>query len=884
MGELMNRILEWLLGFGPGAFGGADGWEVAFVAEYGSYMRLGMLLAFAAMIYLTVRSYRREGDAPLRAKAVLATLRIAVIVLVFLVLLRPAVVLRFVKELRSTVVVLVDDSLSMGFDDPYAADGLRDELAASLEVDPDELTQMSRLEVACAMLARPGGVIDSLAVDHPLMLMAFSTDSAAEQYTRPMGTIDAEADPTDDASPAELATKAMAESLAASGFETDISRAVRDVLDRTRGRRVAGVVLVSDGQITTDGGDARLQAALDLANQRPVPLYAVMVGDPTPRKNLAVTSLDSPDQARRQSTVEMTATLAHRQLDGEQVTLRLMRRRADVDDDVWQQVLDAEDMPIEEVITLGRNEDGDTPPADGMADVTSAEGASVRTVTITFQPREIGDFAYRVEADVHPDEENRDDNASQPVAIRVTDERINVLVVSGDASWEFQYLKNFLYRDSDSYRVSVWQQNADEEINQAGSTGMKLTKLPRTLAELLGRPGDADAPGYQVVILLDPQPTEGGFDGVFAKVLAEFVGRGGGVCYVAGNKYSDTILLNPGPYEPLAKMLPVTLSSNTASDIARIREDRPQPWQARLTSYGVDHQVMRLGGSAEETKGAWGALPGVYWSHPVYQVKPGARVLAEHSNPLRRTGRDAAEPLVAVHSPDAGRALYVGTNGTWRWRFVRDGYYHRRFWANVIRFLAGSGASKRITVTAGGERFTAGEPITVEVEAYEEGGGPVRAGTFDITMLDLDSGDGQTITLTPVDPDSPGGHFSGVISEEATAHSGRFRLTVRGEGPDFEDSVAFKDIIIELPQDESRRKEANETTMRLIGSRASAAGPDGNFLHLHDIDRLAEMIPPGRRTTVHKQPRELWDSKLTLLLIVGLLAAEWITRKAYNMA
>ena len=299
MSKFVNGILEWLLGFSPGAFGGADGWEVAFVAEYGSYMRLGLVLAFAAMIYLTVRSYRREGDAPLRAKIVLVMLRCAVIVIVFLVLLRPAVVLRFVRELRSTVVVLVDDSLSMGFDDPYAPDELRGELASSLEVDADELARMSRLEVVRAMLKRPNGLMDSLAADHPLMLMAFSTDSAAQQYTRPLGTIDAEAEQPGpaDASPTELAAEVMAESLAGRGFETDISRSIRDVLDRTRGRRVAGVVLISDGQITADGGDARLQAALDLANQRPVPLYAVMVGDPTPRKNLAVTSLDAPDRS-----------------------------------------------------------------------------------------------------------------------------------------------------------------------------------------------------------------------------------------------------------------------------------------------------------------------------------------------------------------------------------------------------------------------------------------------------------------------------------------------------------------------------------------------------------------------------------------------------------
>jgi len=900
MGDFVNGILEWLLGFRPGALGGADGWEIDFVAEYGSYIRLLLVVVFAAMVYLTIRSYRREGDASVAAKAIPAALRLTAIVLVFLVLLRPAIVLRFVKDLQSTVVVLVDDSLSMNFNDHYAED-LSRPLAEFLEIEPEKLTEMSRLDVVRVALNRPDSVIDALAADHPLALMAFSTGIAAQQYTRPLATIEEPADRVsrDDVSAAHHTAEVL-KTLEARGFETDISRSIRDVLDRMRGRRVSGVVLISDGQITTDGGDARLRAALDLANQRPVPLYAVMVGDPTPRKNLAVTSLDSPDEVRRQASVEMTATIAQRQLDGETVTVRL--ECLDKESGQWRNVLDADGGRVEQTIILG--------PADGQAgeeagpapSLTSAEGGAVRSVTLTFEPQDIGEFEYRVVADGRADEETQEDNASRPVTVRVTDEKINVLLVSGDAGWEFQYLRNFLYRDGDTYRVSVWQQNADEEINQMASTeGMKLTKLPRTLAELLDPPiaadeendtGGADEPdesverAYQVIILIDPQPTEGGFDGEFVDMLSEYVQRhGGGLCYVAGNKYTDTILLEAGPYKPLADILPVSLATNTTSAVARIREERPQPWQVRLTSYGVDHQVMRLGASAEETKAVWDMLPGIYWSHPVYQVKPGVRVLAEHSNPLQRTtGRNAPEPLIAVHTPGAGRVLYVGTNSTWRWRFLRDGYYHRRLWANVVNFLASGKAAKRITITAGGERFTAGKPIDVEVEAFDEAFAPIAADSFEIAMVNLETGQSHPIKLTAVDVEQSRGQFHGTIGEDITAHSGTFRLTVLGDSPDFEKNVAFKDIIIELPQDESRRKEADETTMRLIGSGSSAAGDEGNFLHLHDIDRLAELIPPGRLTTVHKQPRELWDSNLVLLLIVLLLSAEWIFRKKHNMA
>jgi hypothetical protein len=47
---------------------------------------------------------------------------------------------------------------------------------------------------------------------------------------------------------------------------------------------------------------------------------------------------------------------------------------------------------------------------------------------------------------------------------------------------------------------------------------------------------------------------------------------------------------------------------------------------------------------------------------------------------------------------------------------------------------------------------------------------------------------------------------------------------------------------------------------------------------------LADLIPFKPATVPSKDQRELWDSLLTLLLIVLLLAIEWALRKKYNMA
>ncbi|MHC4562402.1 MAG: hypothetical protein ACYS8X_06480 [Planctomycetota bacterium] len=864
----MNAIVQWLIGIEGGELAGADSWRVGFVSEFGPSLRLLLVAIFAAMIWLTIRSYRREGTVARRTKGILTALRIAVITAVALILLRPAIILRYIRDLRSTVVVLVDESLSMSFTDHYADADRRARLAERLGIDEAELAGMGRDEIVQRTLARQDGVLGRLAVDHPLLIMGFSADrSPGEAFSRVVAHVDA-----GDDRPVEQAMVGASDaigSLSGVGFGTDIPRAVRDALQRTHGQRLAAIVIISDGQITAVGGDARLLAAMRTASDRPVPVYSVMTGDPTPRKNLTLVGMDGPDEVRRKSDVELTVLLAHRNLGGRKVTVQLQRRAAGETD--WQSANASAN------VTLADNDENAT-------DLTAKDDSHVQDVTLQIRPDEEGTFEFRAVVATQPDEQDQDDNISDPLTIRVTDEKVNVLLISSGAGWEFQYLRNFLLRSEDLYRSSIWQQNADPEVNQAASTGMKLPRLPRDRVDLIGKAGDADKPGYQIVVLIDPQPTQEGFDAAFVDMLSEFVDRGGGLCYVAGNKHTDTVLLGARAFKPLVTLMPVTIAPNMIDLAERIGTRRPQPWPIRLTGYGRDHQIMRLAGSVDASEKMWDALPGIFWAHPVGRVKGGARVLAEHSNPLRRTGRDKPEPVIATHSFGAGRVAYLGFNSTWRWRFVRDGYYHRRFWANLVRYLGAGGVAKRVTISTGGHRFDAGKPIEVEVEAYDKSQAPIKTPTFELVLINVDTDQRETISLTAVDVEDQPGLYSGVIDETITAHHGRFHLTAWPDDPNVDEIVAARDIVIELPQAEGINKEADEPTMRLIGSRSMVTGENGGFLLLADIDSLAERIPPDRRRSVHQIPRELWDSRLALLLIIALLTAEWLGRKRHNMA
>lgn len=860
----MNAFLEQLLGITPGDLAGADEWTVRFLGvPSGFWMLMALVAALVALVALTVRSYRREGDAPARAKALLATLRIMAILVLVGLLLEPAIVLRYKKTLHSTVVVLVDDSLSMRWADRYTAAAERDAIAALLKVEPEKLTgaeRLTRLDIVKRALARQGGALARLAEDHPIVLMRFGTASPGkEAYTQMAATTpptrpDANGKAKDaaksapsanpSAPPAEL-TAALAR-LDASGYETNLGRALRESVEKVEGRRLAAIVVISDGRNTAaSAATGRIAAATDLARQRNIPIYTVAVGDPTPSKNILVAQLQGPGEVRKGSTATFTAFLAHRGYAGASVTVELAR--TPLGSDRW------EDAGASETVALS-----------GAEEATGGAG-DLQEVALRVPMNETGQFVYKAFVRPRDEELQRTDNEAT-ATVKVSDEKVAVLLVSGDSGWEFQYLRNYLLRHGEHYKVSVWQQNADPDFNQEASYGMRRKSMPRTREDLYQ---------YDVVLLYDPRYTTNGFDPTFVALLDEFVSRHhGGIAYLAGNKFTDATLLTAGPFDALAGLLPVVLDRDSSPLATRIMQGNRVAWPVQPTPFGLDHPVMQLEPGAEANDAAWRRLPGIYWSHPVARLKTLASALATSGDPGRQTADGRPEPVVAVQYYGKGRVLYLGFDDTWRWRYVRQAEYYNRFWSNAVDFLAsGRLEKKRVLITTGGNVFDAGSEIRVRVEAYNREFAPLEDKTFTVRLAPLDGGEATEYVLPAVKE----GFFEGVIP---AARTGRFEIVPKADaaGEWSAEDVAVKRIEVRLPEEEFRRPESDRQALREL------AGDESRALAIAQVDALADRIPSGRLTTVTEVPRSLWNTLAALSLLGVLLLAEWALRKVYNMA
>ena len=169
---------------------------------------------------------------------------------------------RFVRKETSAVAVLVDDTMSMRWQDRYPDAGDRAALAALTGLPQQQFDgedRPSRTELVRRALLRQEGILTRLAEDHPLLFFRFGVSARdAKTYIEPLGeteerrrgapSLRRQTPPPADA--ALTTARAALDKLEAGGYHTNLARAMREMLNRLEGRRLSAVVVVSDGQNT----------------------------------------------------------------------------------------------------------------------------------------------------------------------------------------------------------------------------------------------------------------------------------------------------------------------------------------------------------------------------------------------------------------------------------------------------------------------------------------------------------------------------------------------------------------------------------------------------------------------------------------------------------
>jgi len=408
----IQRLLGLELGPGEGA-----AWAIEHQMPWPPWVTL--LLVALAVVVVVVAYARQSRRAGVFWAALLATIRLA---LVGLVLVMIAGVVRTLERTgRPYLPGLLDDSQSMARTDRRKDD--RNEAAEKLTRQAG-YPEPSRINQAKAiLLARDARFLRRVEADYKLRVYSLG------------GLRLGESTPPD----------AMAEAIGgveARGETTRLGAAVLGVLDDLRGAVPAGIVMLTDG-VNTDGPS--LDEAAEEARARSVPLFTVGLGDERPAEDVRVTDLLVDDAVFVDDVVYFEAKLSG---------------------------ADHEARPVRVVL---REEDKPDPLAETNV-VLEPSGRSV-TFRLAWRPRRTGTFRFVVEAEPLPGEANTKNNR-QTRTVEVCKSQIRVLLVQAYPSFEYRYLRNVLERDA-TIKLDTLLQEADPEHARQDASALSVFPVRR---------------------------------------------------------------------------------------------------------------------------------------------------------------------------------------------------------------------------------------------------------------------------------------------------------------------------------------------------------------------------------------------------------------------
>lgn len=477
--------------------------------------------------------------------------------------------------------------------------------------------------------------------------------------------------------------------------------------------------------------------------------------------------------------------------------------------------------------------------------VTLARDGEAQPVRVRVPVTEAGARSLRVR--IAPlDGETITANNERTVPLLARDGREKILYVEGEPRYELKFLRRAVEADS-QLQVVALQRTAENKYLRLGvDDSLELvTGFPTSREELFA---------YRAVILGSVEAAFFTLDQL--RMLQEFVSeRGGGLVVLGGRR-----ALAEGGYAgtPVADVLPFELPRDGDTTLVEMK--------AEPTPLGAAHPALQVAPTVDSSGARWRSLPALTAVNRVGAVKPGATVLL----------RAGTRPML-LHQR-FGRGLVVGlpVQDTWLWQMHGDmtveDQTHETFWRQLLRWVT-SDVPEQVTLATSADAVEPGEPVTLRAEARDGLFLPVNGAKVVATVT---SPTGETLDVPmewTIDRD---GEYRATFTP---AVAGEYDVRVRAEMNGT--TVASAPASVHAG---ALGAEFFDAEMRSALLRRVADETGGRFYTAATAGGLAEDVVYTESGTTVRQQKELWDMPINLLLLVGLVSAEWAYRRARGVA
>ena len=749
-----------------------------------------------------------------RQWALLIGLRLVVVLLTLFALLRPAFVYVKVEPVAASLVMLIDSSRSM-------------QVADSLGDKPRWEAVKKLLDSASKDLAK---------LSKTLSVSVYEFDSQSRKVPMHDGKIELDA--------------------TADGEESAIGAAINESLDREANKRVLGTLLLSDGaQRAVAPRDVPPQVAARRLGAENVPIYSFTFGKSGGREraDLSLDDLVTNETIFAQTPTEVRAQLTANGYANQRVKVQLLWESPD-----GMQVVDT-----------------------ALVD-TGAESSAV-PIALHYTPQTPGEFKVTLRVEPREGELVTTNNeVSTFVTVRAGGINVLYLVgakrIGGGPGQEQRFVRAALSHSPDIVveRRLINYEPPGVDITEAISGG-KADGRPA----VGGSAGSGDqrttarrAAGPDVVILDDVDVQ--GLSPASWQAILDRVRKGMGLIMVGGFHS-----FGPGGFRDstMADVLPMDFGPAQRQGFGEPPREDVQlrgPLKMRPAALGARHPIMQLEGAGvrgqRTGEDIWAKLPPLDGANRIErkELKRNAQVLAEADDAERH-------PLLVAGQSGDGRVLAFAGDSTWHWQMGGFGDAHRRFWRQIVLWLAKKDEQTggRVWIKLAGRRVVRGARVEFNVGAENAQGEPIETAQFDIGVQ---TPPGRT---EQVQAAKTGADWAATFRQ--TTKPGDYRIKVSAKDGGAELGTTEARFLVPNQDLELDRPAAEPGLMAQLAESTKSAG--GAALAPEELPellkRLAEKPPEMKQEVIAKVT--YWDRWPFFLAFVGLLGTEWFLRKRWGL-
>ena len=575
--------------------------------------------------------------------------------------------------------------------------------------------------------------------------------------------------------------------------------------------------------LVSDGADTSDEALTDSLlgmKAEKLPVFTVGVGSAQLPRDIQIDRVSVPRSVLKGASLLVDAVVSHAGYAGQTV-------RVDVEDD--GRIVGTEEVRLS---------------SDG-----SPSAVRVRATATDAGPRV---FRFRVTPQAG---ELVTQNNQREALIDVRDVVEKILYFEGEPRWEMKFLNRAVVDDK-NLRVVTLQRTADNKYmrllveNADELAGM----FPKTREELFA---------YRGLILGSVEA--GVFSGDQLQMIADFVDKRGGGLMMLGGPRS----FGEGGYggTPVADALPLAIPPN-------VRASEPTLF-SRLTvaptRAGQTHAATQIAGNETASAARWRELPQVTTVNAPLEAKPGATVLLTGTEDSGRS-----QTVMAWQQYGRGKAIAFMAQDSWQWQMHAsvplEDMTHENFWRQLLRWLV-DGVPAVVEARTTTERVEPGEAVTIEATVADKAFVEMNDAAV---VAHVTRPGGEVIDVPMQWTGERDGQYSATfVSSETGAYDISVEATKGGEA-----IGTGTTRVRAVPSD----AEYFDPTMHEGPMQRIAQETGGRFYTPETVAGLPEDVRYAGRGVTTVEERELWNMPIILIMLVGLVCAEWGYRRAVGLS